>query len=259
MTVERSPSVELPQKQPGVPQDEEWCFVRTDSGRQRIRFHDYGRIYDIPGLYEALFHDELNCASPETVSRMLGEAMDEEGFDPDTEPLRILELGAGNGVVGQRLRDLGADELVGVDVIPEARSAARRDRPGLYDDYIVDDLADARDETEAALDRSTFDALVTVAALGFDDLPPRAFAAGYNAIEVGGWVAFNIKDRFLSDSDDSGYGGLIGEMVDSGIVRPVRRERYVHRLSMTGTPLHYVAFVGRKLRPISEATLDRCA
>ena len=51
-------------------QDEEWCLVRQNGATRKVRFHDYGEIYELPGLYERLFYDHLKCTSPETVARL---------------------------------------------------------------------------------------------------------------------------------------------------------------------------------------------
>ena len=54
----------------------------------------------------------------------------------------MLDLGAGNGMVGEALREHGFEEITGVDITPEAGEAAERDRPGVYADYHVCDLLD---------------------------------------------------------------------------------------------------------------------
>ena len=40
--------------------------------------------------------------------------------------LRVLDVGAGNGMVGEELDRMGAKHIVGVDIIPEAAEAAQR-------------------------------------------------------------------------------------------------------------------------------------
>ena len=55
-------------------QDTEWCEVVADGEKHTIRFHDYHEIYDIPGLYERIFHDHLKCRSPEVVIGLLAGA-----------------------------------------------------------------------------------------------------------------------------------------------------------------------------------------
>ncbi len=42
-------------------QGEEICEVALPDGTRRFRFHDYGDLYKVPGLYEQLFYDELEC------------------------------------------------------------------------------------------------------------------------------------------------------------------------------------------------------
>ena len=57
-----------------------------------------------------------------------------------------------------------------------------------------------------------------------------------------------IKDRFLEKDDDSGFGRLVRGMVDDGTIQVVHRESYVHRMSIAGEELYYVAVVARKQR-----------
>ena len=225
-------------------QDHEWCEVTVDGSTERIRFHDYDRIYSIPGLYEHLFYDKLECCSPETVRNLLQEQLATRGHDPAT--LDVLDLGAGNGMVGEQLAELGVGSLVGIDLLPEAAAAAKRDRPGLYRDYFVVDLTDLSDADRRELTARRFNCLVTVAALGFGDIPPLAFAEAFNLVSDGGWVAFNIKEDFLDDGDSSGFSRLIKRLLETGIVEQRAEKVYCHRLSTTGERLDYVAIVGVK-------------
>ena len=44
--------VAFPRSQARLAQDHEWCVARVDGEWREIRFHDYGKVYEIPGLYE---------------------------------------------------------------------------------------------------------------------------------------------------------------------------------------------------------------
>ena len=239
-----------------VDQDEEWCEVSYDGTTRRIRFHDYAAVYSVPGLYERIFYDELACESPQTVCGLLGDELDRANADPTG--LRVLDVGAGNGMVGDELAKLGVDSIVGVDIIPEAAEAARRDRPGVYDDYFVVDLTDMPADTRERLEERRFNCLTSVAALGFGDMPPRAFAEAYNLVADGGWVAFNIKEDFLGNEDGNGTGfaSLIRRMLREEPLDLLGKRRYRHRLSMALEPLHYVAIVARKQRDVPRDWLD---
>ena len=230
-------------------QDEEWCEVRLDGGEfRRLRFHDYHEIYAIPGLYEQIFYEELKCDSPRTVCDLLSEHLEASGRDP--EDLRVLDVGAGNGMVGEQLKELGAGTIVGADIIEEAAEATERDRPGVYDAYEVVDLTDLGDDELRELTEHDFNCLTTVAALGFGDIPPDAFAAAYNLVQEGGHIAFTIKEDFVNGNDASGFSRLIRNALKDGCMELEAERHYRHRLSVAGEPLHYIAMVGEKRRDL---------
>lgn len=237
-------TLHLPEPRDELDQDEEWCEVSINGSQRRIRFHDYHELYKIPGLYEELFYDRLKCTSPSTVRALLEEELGHEGLDPAT--LRVLDVGAGNGMVGEELKQMGVAEVVGVDIIEEAATATERDRPGVYEHYFVADLSDLSEDANAALAGQRFNCLVLVAALGFGDIPPRAFAQAYNLLETPAWLAFNIKQDFLTGGDDTGFSALIRRMLGDGLLELRAQQHYQHRLSMAGEPLYYQALVAVK-------------
>lgn len=238
-------------------QDEVFFHIIENGGQEvRIRFHDYDQIYLRPGLYEQLFYDRLKCTSPAKVGELLERAL-QTGGEAITE-LRVLDLGAGNGMMGEVLKNRhGVARLVGADIIAEARDAAYRDRPDVYDEYFVADFTDLRPSYRVQLEEWSFNCLTSVAALGFGDIPPRAFFNSLQLIKPGGWVAFNIKETFLDRSDQSGFSRFIRELIFSEYLEVYHLERYRHRLSMEGIPLFYYALVGRKTAPIEENFLEK--
>ncbi|UYV11879.1 MAG: class I SAM-dependent methyltransferase [Phycisphaera sp.] len=234
----------LPVAEDAMTQDEEWAVVRVDKEWRRVRLHDYDEVFVVPGLYEKWVYHALKCASPSKVVDLLSRAMEEAGEDPTD--LRVLDLGAGNGYVGEELAKIGVDHLVGADICPQAAEATERDRPGLYRDYAVGDITDPPVEAKAVLDAHDFNALVCVAALGFGDIPTEVFMAAFDRVSTGGWVAFNIKSDFLDNADSSGFARMIREMIESGKIELAARDRYVHRLAPDGGKLMYEAIIGRK-------------
>lgn len=234
----------MPAPTVSLEQDAEWCVVRIGGAWKQIRFHDYPTLFSIPGLYEEVIYRCLRCESPTVVTNLLIEQLEEDG--DDISDIRALDLGAGNGIVGQRLRRLGAEWVVGVDIIEEAAQAAERDRPEAYDDYQVVDLTDLDSEQQATLRSQRLNCLVCVAALGFGDIPPEAFTGALELIAPDGWIAFNIKEDFLTRADESGFAGLLRRMERDGEIRIERRRRYQHRLGTDLKPIHYVAMIARK-------------
>ncbi|NJL30825.1 MAG: methyltransferase [Phycisphaerales bacterium] len=221
-------------------QDQEWCQVQVDGNWQPLRFHDYDKVYQIPGLYEALFYHRLRCCSPYMVVHLLQEVLTD--YPESVSDLRVLDVGAGNGIVGQELRAQGAPFVVGVDILSEARDAAMRDRPGIYDEYLVADLTDLSDTQRHFLTNARLNCLCIVAALGYGDIPIAAFVQACNIIDEKGWLAFNIKEDFLDESRDAtGFSRLIQTLVRERVIQVQSYRRYRHRMSVQGEPLHYVA------------------
>lgn len=229
-------------------QAEAYFNLTEDGTTQKILFHDYDLIYSKPGLYEQLFYERLRCTSPEKVTELLHDSLNSESVS--CRELRVLDLGAGNGMMAELLRIKGVARIVGADILPEAREAAYRDRPTAYDDYVVADFTNLDDGLREELIDWRFDCLTSVAALGFGDIPPKAFFTALKFLRTDGWVAFNIKETFLDHSDDMGFSRFIRELIFSEYLDVYQLERYTHRLSMEGVPLKYFALVGRLTRSI---------
>jgi hypothetical protein len=102
-------------------QDEAYFYPETDNATEKILLHDYDRIFSVPGLYEQVVCDRLKCQSPTTVVEVLRDSISQSSDHPNS--LRVLDLGAGNGMVGEALKKLGVSRLVGADIITEAREA----------------------------------------------------------------------------------------------------------------------------------------
>lgn len=236
-------------------QDHAWFWLQDKDEKVRLRFHDYAQIYSRPGLYEQVFYDRLKCNSPQVVADILERAVLAVG--QSLTELRLLDFGAGNGMMGEILARKGVSRTVGVDIIPEARDAATRDRPGVYDDYVVADMNEVSPGVRETLDSWRLDLLTCVAALGFGDIPPSAFFHALSFVHEGGWVALNIRETFLDHTDTSGFSRLIREIIFSEYLEIHHLQRYRHRLSMDGQPLFYFALVGRKLKQVPYSMLER--
>ena len=230
-------------------QDEVYFYLLDGESRQEIRLHDYDRLFEIPGLYEQVVYERLKCQSPARVVEVLRSSVSQE--QQRLNELRVLDLGAGNGMVGEELKREGVSRLVAVDIIPQAREATERDRPGVYDAYYVMDFSCLSKDQREELNSWSLNCLISVAALGFGDIPAAAFIEAFNTISNGGWVAFNIKETFLDRSDESGFSQLVRELIFSESLDLYHLQRYRHRYSFEGEPLYYFAVGARKCRDVT--------
>ncbi|MCP9490405.1 MAG: hypothetical protein MSC31_11095 [Solirubrobacteraceae bacterium MAG38_C4-C5] len=220
---------------PGRGQDEEAMTVTWDDGRtERMRLHEYERVYAIPGLYEEVVQNRLDCLGPAVLADAL---VDAAGSDAP----RVFDLGAGNGVVGSELHERGVEVLVGSDNIAAARDAAHRDRPGLYAEYLVGEV-EALDPV-ALVGRHRLDALVCAGALGLGHITADAFGALWAPFPAGAVFAASVRED-LARPGGSDFGDWLADPPAGTEI--VRSERFRHRLTMAGDELHYMAVVARK-------------
>jgi SAM-dependent methyltransferase len=249
--------IRFPSNGQALDQDQEWFEVELDGRCRRLRVHDYAALYAVPGLYEALVYETLRCRSPGRIVDLLDAVL--QDWPGALGDLRILDLGAGNGIVAEHLREAGARHIVGLDLLAEAARAACRDRPHVYDDYVVADLVDLAPADERRLEEHSLNCLITVAALGFGDVPPAAFARAYNLIADGGWLAMTIKEDFLDPDEGGGFGQLVHQMIADRCLKVHAHHRYCHRVSIAGEKLFYVALVARKVRPVPRSMTAQAA
>jgi SAM-dependent methyltransferase len=236
-------------------QDEEWCEVKIDGKWERIRFHDYNDIYNIPGLYETIFYRTLGTNSPYRMSEFLDSILKEKEIKP--QDLRVIDFGAGNGMSGEALQNIGVRTIVGCDLLEEAKKANWRDRPWVYADYFAGDITNLSKSDFNQLQEYKFNCLLTVAALGFGDIPPEAFYQAYNLVEEGGLICFNIRDEFLKLKNRKGFSALIHSMLQDETMEIELYRRYQHRFNVHGEPLYYVGIVATKHRHLTEDDLNK--
>ncbi len=231
-------SVEL-DTSPGRGQDEEALTVTWEDGRaERMRLHEYERVYAIPGLYEEVVQRRLAYLSPAMLADALVDAAAAQG---GPSPLRVFDLGAGNGIGGEELRARGVETLVGSDNIAAARDAAVRDRPGLYAEYLVGEVETL--DPHALVARHALNAVVCAGALGMGHITAEAFAALWAAFPPSALFAASLHED-LAEPGGSDFGDWFADPPAGTVM--LGRKRFRHRLTMAGDPLHYVAVTARK-------------
>jgi hypothetical protein len=222
--------------------------VRHYDGRvEELRLHDYDRLYALPGLYEQIVQDRLGCRSPAELAGMLAHAADALGWP--RERIRVLDIAAGNGVSGEALAAAGLEPVLGTDIVPSAREAALRDRPGLYGQYLTLDLLALTDGERAEVSALQANALCCVAPVGAQssELPPEALVAAAGLLAPDALVGYmhdpggGVQDAVTNELWSAGLGaGTVAE--------ELTRRRYVHRYTVNGQPFEMDGVVWR-LRP----------
>lgn len=225
---------------PGRSQAEEsFVLTRDDGSSERIVLHDYSRVYAVPGLYEEVVQNRLGCASPRVLAESLADAAATAGASMAS--LRVLDVGAGNGVVGEELHARGAQVIAGTDGVVAARDAARRDRPELYEVYAiagVDELTPEQLVTDHGLN-----ALTCAGALGIGHVEVSDVARWWAAFPPGSWFAATVAPDVVDAAGEDLLGALQAAEPSTEVVR---NEPFAHRRRMSGESITYNVVVAHK-------------
>jgi len=228
------------------PPDQETVEVRFGDGRsERVRVQDYERVYAIPGLYEAIVMDTLRCRSPDRVASMLASAA--RSLGRTEPPLRVFDLGAGNGVAGEALARRGLRPVVALDIEPAARVAALRDRPDIYDTYLTADVLSLTAAQRHAIRALMPNALACVGAIGLDHVPPAALPAALELLAADSLLAYTIAAA-SAGTDAAEISTRLRAIEDQWRIDELARVRYRHRLTVTGRPIWWQATIVRARR-----------
>ena len=160
----------------------------ADGSTDQVDYYDYEKVYAIPGLAIELRRKYFHSYSDWILCSAFTRVLAAEGVPP--EDVRILDFGAGSGCFGEEARREGFGAVVGVDIVPEARTEALRQHPHTYDDYLVLDIRCA--EQRAKLIEWNLNALVAINALGNEHVSSDIFSKALSCIRKPGWVVFNM-------------------------------------------------------------------
>ena len=231
--------VRFPPQEQGGPDEEAFEVAFADGRVERMTMHDYGRVYAVPGLYEQVVHRMLGCATPDRVAALLAHAAD--GLGLARGDVRVLDLGAGNGVSGEAIAATGMRPVAAIDLEPAARAATLRDRPRLYELVLTGDVRSLGAGDAAAVRALRPNALALVGALGNDHVTADALAAASRLLADDALVAYAHPDH----EDDA---DLRAALARTGAVAELARDRYRHRRTAWGGERTWEAAVLRLSR-----------
>jgi SAM-dependent methyltransferase len=122
---------------------------------------------------------------------------------------RILDLGVGTGLVGERLAALGYSYLVGVDLSPEMIELARN--KAVYRNLFVDNAIAMRSDDHPD---DCYDALICVGTFTPNHLDSSALKELVRVVRPGGVICLSLRDDYLNDAK-SGMRATLDKLVRS--------------------------------------------
>ncbi len=236
-------NVELDQRSGLAQADERLTVIFADGRREHMRLHEYGRVYAVPGLYEEVVQKRLECASPAALSKALVKHVSQCG--EDSSALRLLDIGAGNGVVGEELRKLGVNgTFVGMDNESGARDAAERDRGGLYVEYLIGDLAEL--SISSVVEKHNLTGMVGAGALGLGHVSARDLNATWQQFRPGAWLAVTLPENIVNADRNELSEYIAALRAGEENTEVIEFSRFRHRFRMSGEPIYYYLMVARR-------------
>jgi hypothetical protein len=224
--------------------DGEYVALRENGIEEIVHLHDYPRLYRVPGLYEHIVQELLACRSPQVAAEALARALERLALEPAR--VRLLDLGAGTGLVGELVRALGIVTVVGLDALAAAREACLRDRPGVYSAYVVGNLADPGPELLAELRAQRPGGLIAAGAFGGTHMPGSGLVNALAPLPPGAPVVFTIAEDWTRSDGPGGFRTVLARLLASGELQLLERSRFQHRLTTAGEPVYYELVVAAK-------------
>lgn len=242
--------IRIPEEASNLVIQEEFFWLSQNGKERKVRLHDYTEMYSIPYLYEHLM-EKLQAKSHNVLSSLLIDIVTQAGGA--ASDLVVLEVGAGSGMVGKALADMGVKSIVGIDILPEAAIAAAREYPGVYENYYVEDMTNLSETAREALTSRGFNCIVCGSALGYNHIPAPGWATAFNAIAPNGWIAFNVQKERWEDKSEASFVEWHPWVAKKKIFEIAQTHDYQHRFYMDGRSLDYVAIIGTKRANIQES------
>ncbi len=199
--------VELPQA---------WAATYEASSQEEllVAYRSWAPTYDTDSI--GLFGYRAPARTAEVLSEKLEKAL---GAD-SSKGAKILDVGAGTGLVGERLVELGHDaaSLAAADLSPDMLEVARR--KGCYLGGLF--LCDLEDEDAAAeaLGHSTFEAAVAVGTFTPNHAGTKSLDAMVRAVQPGGLLCFSLRDDFQANPSN-GFQHYLDALVTTGVLEKV--------------------------------------
>lgn len=226
-----------------VSQGKESFIVEIDGKAEEIFFQDYDKIYAIPWLYDRIF-ELVEYNSPTAICEAFNKLLAKQGIS--SSEIRVLELGAGSGIVGRNLKNMGIGYLTGLDILESAKEAVERDKPDLYDNYYAVDLTQVPQQIEQELKSIQYNCMVVVSATGWDHIPVSGLEKALDIIVPGGWVIYHTKREQQGTKSHAGSVKWIDQMIESGRIELQLQEPCFHRYSINKEAIYYEIIIGTK-------------
>lgn len=211
--------------------DERFQLELEDGSRKEFQIWDYEFLYHYPHLYYHLIVELLDCQVYGAIAKQLIHYL------PSDQPLRVLDIACGSGLMGQQLKQnpqINLQYLCGIEVSPNAIKALQRDTAQIYQNcYLLprDDLAPIRTQQ-----------INCITICGAANHLTLEDYQNYLALMDGpGWICFNL----VTDVQHQGRKNIL-EWMDQHY-HGISQQLFKHRKLISGEYIMHELFLYQQL------------
>ena len=170
-------------------------------------------------VYEMHIQDQ-GWQAPELCANLL------QAHLPNKNSAKILDIGAGTGLVGRALADMGYSHVDALDLSTDMLEQARQ--KGVYQNIVVENAA-----AMAAVADDTYHGVISVGALNFGHIPATALREFVRVVQPGGMVAFTTRQDFYEKECRAVQKQLVDEVVwelveERNVAQAVKDMPHIH-------------------------------
>ena len=189
-------------------------------------YADWSSSYDEDSI------DKFGYVAPRRAAEELSRHAQEQGFPTD---IRIADIGAGTGLVGQELLALGYSRILALDYSPEMLTIAKT--KGCYQELHCVDLLDSLDKLHenTNLEAGCFDAAVSVGTFTPNHVGIEVLDTVIALVKAGGLLCLTLREDFVLDSTN-GFLARLKALGDCGTITlldATKSELYTAKVSDT--------------------------
>jgi predicted TPR repeat methyltransferase len=189
-------------------------------------YADWSTSYDEDSI------DKFGYVAPRRAAEELSRHVQERGFPKD---IKIADVGAGTGLVGQELLALGHSRILALDYSPEMLTIAKT--KGCYQELHCVDLLDSLDtlDENSNLAAGCVDAAVSVGTFTPNHVGIEVLDTVIALVKAGGLLCLSLREDFVLDSTN-GFVARLKTLEDCGTITlldATKPELYTAKVSDT--------------------------
>lgn len=171
------------------------------------------------------YYDETLDEKPKVYNVLM---MYEQGMDKlfsDKSGRRCLDIGAGTGLTGERLRNVGYTDFDGVE--PNEKMAAGLKQRGIYKNIVVQPIGG---DKPLDIPDNTYDAVACGGGFAAGHIPCSAIPEIFRLLKPGGYFLNCVREEFLYDVPDykDKLIPMLNELEEKGQIKNIEWTIYPH-------------------------------